>query len=49
MLGPDGRHHAQSIHVLTVAGGLVAGIVAFLDTGLFPSFGLPTVLDTAAR
>lgn len=49
MLGPDGRHHAQSIQVLTIAGGLVAGIVAFLDTGLFPTFGLPTVLDTDGR
>ena len=49
MLGPDGRHHAQSIQVLTVADGLVAGIVAFLDTGLFPAFGLPTVLDADAR
>jgi len=49
LLGPDGRHHAQSIQVLTVADGLVAGIVAFLDTGLFPTFGLPTVLDTDRR
>jgi RNA polymerase sigma-70 factor (ECF subfamily) len=43
-LGPDGRHHAQSIQVLTVSDGLISRIVVFLDTGLFPAFGLPTVL-----
>ena len=48
-LGADGRHHAQTIQVLTVRDGLVAAIVAFLDTGLFPAFGLPTVLDPEQR
>ena len=45
LLGADGRHHAQSIQVLTVADGQLSRIVAFLDTGLFPAFGLPTVLS----
>jgi RNA polymerase sigma-70 factor (ECF subfamily) len=35
------RGRAHGIQVLDVRGGLVAGMVAFLDPGLFPLFGLP--------
>ncbi|MBD2899371.1 ECF RNA polymerase sigma factor SigG [Actinomadura sp. RB99] len=44
MRSPDGVHRAHCVQVLTVADGRVAGIVAFLDPGLFPRFGLPAEL-----
>lgn len=48
--GRDGVYHAHAIQVLTVTGSGIARIVAFLDPGLFASFGLPMVyrstLDT---
>jgi RNA polymerase sigma-70 factor (ECF subfamily) len=40
----DGCHRAHAIQVLTVVGGEVARIVAFLDPGLFRRFGLVEVL-----
>jgi RNA polymerase sigma-70 factor, ECF subfamily len=42
--GPDGRHHAHVIQVLTVTAGGVAGVVAFQDQKLFATFGLPQIL-----
>jgi RNA polymerase sigma-70 factor (ECF subfamily) len=39
--GPGGRHEPWAIHVLEVSAGRVARITAFLDTNLFPLFGLP--------
>ncbi|HZD37556.1 MAG TPA: sigma-70 family RNA polymerase sigma factor [Actinomycetes bacterium] len=45
LLGPDGVHHAHSIQVLTMAGSGIARIVAFLDTRLFRTFGLPLRLE----
>ncbi|WP_235583116.1 hypothetical protein [Kitasatospora sp. Root107] len=39
-LGPDGRHHAHSVTVLTLAGDRVARISGFLDPSLFGPFGL---------
>lgn len=42
---PDGaKWCAVAIHVLTLHEGGIGSIVAFLDTGLFSAFGLPTVL-----
>jgi RNA polymerase sigma-70 factor, ECF subfamily len=40
---PDGVHHAHSVHVLTLVPHGVAGVVAFLEPGLFRHFGLPPV------
>jgi RNA polymerase sigma-70 factor, ECF subfamily len=40
-LGPDGRHHAHSVTVLTLAGDRIARISGFLDPTLFGPFGLP--------
>lgn len=39
--GPNGRHEPWNIHVVEIAGGRVAAITYFLDTKLFPLFGLP--------
>lgn len=39
--GPAGAPEPHGIHVLEVTGGRIATIHAFLDTGLFPIFGLP--------
>ena len=39
--GPGGRHEPWNIHVVEVSGGRVAAITYFLDTKLFPLFGLP--------
>jgi RNA polymerase sigma-70 factor (ECF subfamily) len=39
--GEDGVHHAHLIQVLTVRGGAVGRIVAFLDPTLFGAFGFP--------
>jgi RNA polymerase sigma-70 factor (ECF subfamily) len=41
--GPSGGLEPFGIHVLEVADGRIAGILAFLDPGLFPVFGLPDV------
>jgi RNA polymerase sigma-70 factor (ECF subfamily) len=47
-LGPDGRHHAHAVQVLTVSDAGIAHIVSFNQPGLFPVFGLPPVLPAAA-
>jgi RNA polymerase sigma-70 factor (ECF subfamily) len=38
---PDGTYHAHALQVLTVTPRGIARIVAFVDPGLFASFGLP--------
>ena len=43
--GPGGRHEPWGLHVLEVSGGRVSGFTVFLDTTLFPLFGLPLTLD----
>ncbi len=43
--GPGGRHQPWGLHVLEVSGGRVTGLTVFLDTSLFPLFGLPLGLD----
>ena len=40
----DGLLRAHGVHVLQLVPGAVAGVVAFLDPGLFPVFGLAPVL-----
>jgi len=40
----DGTRRAYCVQVLTLRGSRIAGIVAFLDPGLFPAFGLPAEL-----
>jgi RNA polymerase sigma-70 factor (ECF subfamily) len=37
----DGTHRAYGVQVITVRGSRIAGVVAFLNPGLFPAFGLP--------
>ncbi|ORV20743.1 sigma-70 family RNA polymerase sigma factor [Mycolicibacterium confluentis] len=45
MLDPQtGRHLPFQLHVLDVTDGAVAHVVAFLDTSMFPKFGLPDAL-----
>ncbi len=39
--GPGGKHEPWNIHVIEIADGRVAAITYFLDTKLFPLFGLP--------
>jgi RNA polymerase sigma-70 factor, ECF subfamily len=39
--GPGGRHEPWNIHVVEISGDRVAAITYFLDTKLFPLFGLP--------
>jgi RNA polymerase sigma-70 factor (ECF subfamily) len=39
-----GARRAYCIQVLTLRDSRVTAIVAFLDPGLFPAFGLPPVL-----
>jgi RNA polymerase sigma-70 factor, ECF subfamily len=46
-LGPDGRHHAHAVQVLTVADAAIAHAVSFDEPTLFPAFGLPPVLPAA--
>jgi RNA polymerase sigma-70 factor, ECF subfamily len=41
-----GRMVANAIHVLTLRGGRIAEMTAFLDPGLFAAFGAPLVLDS---
>jgi len=43
--GPGGRHEPWAIHVLEVYAGRVSAITVFLDTTLFPLFGLPPSPD----
>ena len=43
--GPNGEREAFNVHAIDVVDGQVAGITYFLDTELFPLFGLPLVLD----
>jgi RNA polymerase sigma-70 factor (ECF subfamily) len=40
---PDRRHHAHGIQLLDVTAHGIARVVTFLDPGLFPRFGLPSV------
>jgi RNA polymerase sigma-70 factor (ECF subfamily) len=48
-LGPDGRHHAHAIQVLSLRGDKIAAIHVFRDPTLFPVFGLPgTAAPTGA-
>ncbi|KAB2359526.1 RNA polymerase subunit sigma-70, partial [Actinomadura montaniterrae] len=44
--GPDGAYRAHCLQVLTVTGGGISGVVAFLDPALFPRFGLPPELSS---
>jgi RNA polymerase sigma-70 factor (ECF subfamily) len=46
--GRDGRYHAHGVQVLTVTESGIARIVVFLDPGLIPKFGLPTVYGAVA-
>ena len=48
MRGDDGAHRAFQLHVVHMRGPAVDHVVAFLDTSLFPVFGLPDVLPTAS-
>jgi RNA polymerase sigma-70 factor (ECF subfamily) len=41
---PDGGHKPWALQVLEVSGDRISGFHAFLDTNLFPAFGLPTHL-----
>ncbi len=43
----DGTPGAYGVQVLTLRGSRLAGVVAFLDHGLFPAFGLPPELPAA--
>jgi RNA polymerase sigma-70 factor (ECF subfamily) len=43
--GPGGRHEPFAIQALQVSGGRIIGMTAFLDTRLFPLFGLPDHLE----
>jgi RNA polymerase sigma-70 factor, ECF subfamily len=43
--GDDGLYHAFSLHVLTLRGPAIGHVVAFFETGLFPTFGLPQTLS----
>ena len=46
--GPDGRHHAHAVQVLTVGEAGIAHVVSFNQPELFGVFGLPQVLPGAA-
>jgi RNA polymerase sigma-70 factor (ECF subfamily) len=41
--GPDGAYRPWSLQALEVSGGRVVRITSFLDTRLFPLFGLPDI------
>ena len=43
-LDPEGGHKPWALQVLEISGDRVSGFHAFLDTNLFPAFGLPTHL-----
>jgi hypothetical protein len=40
---------AYGVQVLTLRASRIAGVVAFLDPGLFPAFGLPSELPAAGQ
>lgn len=42
----DGSFTAHAIHLLETEDGSISRVVVFLDTSLFPLFGLPTCLPT---
>lgn len=43
--GPEkGRHMASAIDVLTFDGAQITEITAFVTPGIFPRFGLPSLL-----
>jgi RNA polymerase sigma-70 factor (ECF subfamily) len=44
-IDPSGGHAPWAVQVLEISGGRISGFHAFLDTNLFPAFGLPTHLD----
>jgi RNA polymerase sigma-70 factor (ECF subfamily) len=43
--GPGGRHEPWSLQVLDIVDGKVVNMTFFLDTSVFPAFGLPPSLD----
>ena len=43
----DGTRRAYCVQVLALRGSRIGGIVAFLDPGLFPAFGLPAELPAS--
>jgi RNA polymerase sigma-70 factor (ECF subfamily) len=45
----DGTRRAYGVQVLTLRASRIAGVVAFLDPGLFPAFGLPSELPAAGQ
>ncbi len=47
--GRSGIHHAHGVQVLALAADRVAGVVTFLEPGLFTAFGLPAVMDPRTR
>jgi RNA polymerase sigma-70 factor (ECF subfamily) len=44
-IDPAGGYAPWGLHVLEISGGRVAELTIFLDTQLFPAFGLPLHLD----
>jgi RNA polymerase sigma-70 factor, ECF subfamily len=46
-MAEDGTRRAYGVQVLTLRESHVAGVVVFLDPGLFPAFGLPPELPAA--
>jgi RNA polymerase sigma-70 factor, ECF subfamily len=48
LLGPDGRHHAHAVQVLTIGDAGIDHIVSFNQAELFGVFGLPPVLPARA-
>jgi RNA polymerase sigma-70 factor, ECF subfamily len=43
-----GRHEPFRVEVVEIGGGRITGIHSFIDAALFPLFGLPDRVDTAA-
>jgi RNA polymerase sigma-70 factor (ECF subfamily) len=43
----DGTRRAHGIQVVTLRESRIAGVVAFLNPGLLPAFGLPPELPAA--
>ncbi len=48
-LAPEGGHRPWALQVLEISGDRITGFHAFLDTNLFPAFGLPTHLPAQAH
>jgi RNA polymerase sigma-70 factor (ECF subfamily) len=44
-IDPEGGHAPWGLQVIEISGGQIAGFHTFLDTNLFPAFGLPVHLD----